>query len=191
MQYCYVAVWSGIAIEFVVKHVTSFLCSKVEVLVGKDKGKFGVISSIIKERNWVYVEGLNCEFKVDEQNAAGKAVCQKTEKPLLVTSQVKLLDPSDRKATDIEWRFTEKGERVRVSVRTGRIIPLPDEVNELDDFVVPKTYIESAKDTVNNEVTEVTFKPKLTTFNEDIMEAMGINEDRKRAKTYFLLNKTI
>ena len=27
--------------------------------MGKDKGKFGVISSIIKERNWVYVEGLN------------------------------------------------------------------------------------------------------------------------------------
>ena len=34
-------------------------CPQVEVLVGKDKGKFGVISSIIKERNWVYVEGLN------------------------------------------------------------------------------------------------------------------------------------
>ena len=27
--------------------------------------------------------------------------------------------------TEIEWRYTEKGERVRVSVRSGRIIPLP------------------------------------------------------------------
>ena len=33
---------------------------QVEVLVGKDKGKVGMINSIIKERNWVYVEGLNC-----------------------------------------------------------------------------------------------------------------------------------
>ena len=33
---------------------------------------------------------------MDEENAAEKPVCQKTEKPLLVTTQVKLLDPSDR-----------------------------------------------------------------------------------------------
>ncbi len=30
-------------------------------------------------------------------------------------------------ATDIVFRFTEEGERVRVSQRTGRIIPIPDE----------------------------------------------------------------
>ena len=46
-----------------------------------------------------------------------------------------------RKGTDIDWRFTEKGERVRVSVRTGRIIPIPEEGAEHDDFVLPKTYI--------------------------------------------------
>jgi len=33
---------------------------QVEILVGKDKGKQGLINCIIKERNWVYVEGLNC-----------------------------------------------------------------------------------------------------------------------------------
>ena len=46
-----------------------------------------------------------------------------------------------RKGTDIDWRYTEKGERVRVSVRTGRIIPIPEEAAEHDDFVLPKTYI--------------------------------------------------
>jgi len=35
------------------------LC-QVEILVGKDKGKQGLVNCIIKERNWVYVEGLNC-----------------------------------------------------------------------------------------------------------------------------------
>ena len=29
-------------------------------------------------------------------------------------------------ATDIEFRYTEDGEKVRVSKRTGRIIPVPD-----------------------------------------------------------------
>jgi ribosomal protein L24 len=33
---------------------------QVEILVGKDKGKIGAVNSIIKERNWVFVEGLNC-----------------------------------------------------------------------------------------------------------------------------------
>lgn len=42
--------------------------------------------------------------------------------------------------TEIEWRYTEKGERVRVSVRTGRIIPLPIYASETEDFVVPSTF---------------------------------------------------
>lgn len=28
-------------------------------MVGKDKGKIGTINTIIKERNWVFVDGLN------------------------------------------------------------------------------------------------------------------------------------
>ena len=33
---------------------------QVEVLTGPDKGKIGIVNGVIKERNWVYVEGLNC-----------------------------------------------------------------------------------------------------------------------------------
>ena len=36
------------------------LCPQVQILVGKDKGRHGYINSVIKERNWVYVDGLNC-----------------------------------------------------------------------------------------------------------------------------------
>ena len=41
------------------------LVDQVMVLVGKDKGKISVINDIIKERNWVFVSGLNtvsCEL---------------------------------------------------------------------------------------------------------------------------------
>ena len=44
------------------------------------------------------------------------------------------------KPTDVEWRFTEEGERVRVSLRSGRVIPLPSGSHELEDFVNPDTY---------------------------------------------------
>lgn len=43
-----------------------------------------------------------------------------------------------RKPTDIEWRYTEEGERVRVSVRTGRIIPKP--VYQRKDGIIPQQW---------------------------------------------------
>jgi len=163
-----------------------FKGDRVEILVGKDKGKHGLINSIIKERNWVYVEGLNCEFSLKSQTPSMPPTCLKSELPLLVTTQVKLVDPSDNEPTDTEWRFTEKGDRVRVSLRTGRIIPLPSGAKELDDFINPLTYVESdTKDTKEDELVEVTFRPKLCTFEEDIMQEMGIVENRKPAKTYW------
>lgn len=45
---------------------------------------------------------------------------------------------SCRKPTEVEWKYTEEGERVRVSVRTGRIIPKP--VVERRDGVVPQQW---------------------------------------------------
>ena len=42
--------------------------------------------------------------------------------------------------TEIEWRYSEKGERVRVSKRTGRIIPIPAMADMCEDFVYPKSY---------------------------------------------------
>ena len=32
----------------------------MQILVGDDKGKQGLVNGMVKERNWVYVEGLNC-----------------------------------------------------------------------------------------------------------------------------------
>jgi large subunit ribosomal protein L24 len=44
---------------------------------------------------------------------------------------------------------------------------------------------ESEKDTKASEVTEITFEPILKTFEMDIMEQMGIVEDRVPSKTYW------
>ena len=37
--------------------VFSFL--QVQILTGIDKGKQGIVEKIVKENNWVFVEGLN------------------------------------------------------------------------------------------------------------------------------------
>ncbi|XP_064618873.1 large ribosomal subunit protein uL24m-like [Lineus longissimus] len=170
-----------------IKEWILFKGDRVEVLVGRDKGKQGIINSIIKERNWCYVEGLNCKYSSSGSFVKGTAPrLMKMEKPLLVTTEVGLVDPSDSKPTEVEWRYSEQGEQVRVSKRTGRIIPLPREAYELEDFVLPSDYKENAeKDTKPDEVIKVTFEPKLKTFEQEIMEEMGIKEDRKPAKTYW------
>ena len=41
----------------------------------------------------------------------------------------------------MEWRYTEEGDKVRVSKRTGRIVPLPAGYHECEDGVIPGNYI--------------------------------------------------
>lgn len=162
-----------------------FRGDRVEVLVGRDKGKQGIVTQIFQERNWVIVEGLNCHHRCVGAEKDFPGVLIKSESPLLVTSQVKLIDPVDLQAADVEWRFTEEGEKVRVSLRSGRIIPIPKMNQETKDFKSESTYVAKAKDTESPIVTEITFKPKLSTFEMDIMKSMGIEEDRVPRKTYW------
>lgn len=108
-----------------------------------------------------------------------------SEAPLLVTNQVKLIDPVDLQSADVEWRFSEEGDRVRVSTRSGRIIPIPKMNEETKDYKTKSTYVAKEKDTLSSVVTEITYKPKLGTFEMDIMESMGIEEDRIPKKTYW------
>lgn len=88
-------------------------------------------------------------------------------------------------ATDFEWRYSEEGNHIRISLRTGREIPLPESAAETYDYKSPATYFEREKDTKAPEAEKITFFPKLKTFEMDIMETMGIKEDRKPAKTYW------
>lgn len=157
----------------------------MEVLVGRDRGKQGIVSQVIEERNWVIVDGLNCHHRTVGAENDFPGILIKSEAPLLVTSQVKLIDPLDLQSTDVEWRFTEEGERVRVSLSSGRIIPIPKMNDETKDYKSQSTYVAKDKDTETQVVTEITFEPKLCTFEMDIMKSEGIEEDREPRKTFW------
>lgn len=163
-----------------------FKGDRVELLAGVDKGKQGTITRIIKERNWCFIQGLNCTYRIENETEHKEGDIMKDPQPLLIREEVQLVDPYDNKPTDIVWRYNEAGDRVRVSVRTGRIIPIPDYGNKYhDDLVDAKGYKVSDKDTPEKELKKVTYKAKLMTFESDIMEQMGIKEDRKPGKTYW------
>ncbi|KAF5292330.1 hypothetical protein FQA39_LY03364 [Lamprigera yunnana] len=166
-----------------IKKWSFFKGDRVEILMGKDKGKQGIIKYVVQERNWVLVEGLNCKLRKLERDTVNIYIQE--EKPLLVTDQVALVDPSDLKATDFEWRYTESGAEVRVSKRTGRIIPMPATAEETVDYKTRGTYQEQPKDTVEKDLGEITFEPSLKTFEMDVMDKMGIKEDRVCKKSYW------
>jgi len=52
-------------------------------------------------------------------------------------------------------------------------------------LLVCECCLETDKDTKEDDLMEVTFVPKLCMFEEDIMNAMGIKEDRKWPKYYY------
>ena len=79
-----------------------------------------------RQKNLVVVQGINMKFKVveDEENTRVKKTVQK-ESPMHV-SNVALIDPQIGQPTRIKYGFLEDGTKVRVSKKSGAIIPKPD-----------------------------------------------------------------
>ncbi|NWV38406.1 RM24 protein, partial [Grantiella picta] len=180
----------------------------VQVLAGKDAGKQGMVTQVVQARNWVVVEGLNTHYRYVNRTAKYSGTYIASEAPLLL-NQICLVDPEDRKPTEVEWRYTEEGERVRVSLRSGRILPVPPQPRE--DGVIPEQWVgewdgsggwgdtvgdtggqrcplahtDGPKDTSEEDALAKTYRPSLKTFEEEIMDAMGIVETRRAKKSYW------
>ncbi|KAG7457946.1 hypothetical protein MATL_G00232600 [Megalops atlanticus] len=154
----------------------------VEILSGKDKGKQGKVIQVFRNRNWVILEGLNTHYRYIGTSADYRGTYVPSEAPLLL-KDISLVDPTDRKPTEVEWRFTEEGEKVRVSVRTGRIIPKP--LFQRKDGIVPSQWKDGPKDTSPDDTLEKTYTPSLKTLEEEVMESMGIQETRRARKSYW------
>lgn len=167
------------------KRFPIFKGDRVEILAGKDKGKFGVVSYVVEERNWVFVEGLNLRRTLMHKSYRNPGMMNTEEAPLLINRDVALIDPEDHLPTEIEWRYDEAGKIVRVSTRTERIIPIPSRAFETADYRFPDSYDEQEKDTKAADVEAVTFEPALKTFEMDIMDQMDIKEERNPFPLYW------
>jgi large subunit ribosomal protein L24 len=90
---------------------------------GKDGGKTGVVLKVNRKKDEVLVENVNIVKRV-LKDAAGQPRELHRERPIHY-SMVNLIDPVDGRACRIRWGFLEDGTRVRVSARSGQIIPKP------------------------------------------------------------------
>uniref|UniRef100_A0A098LYP5 Large ribosomal subunit protein uL24m n=1 Tax=Hypsiglena sp. JMG-2014 TaxID=1550645 RepID=A0A098LYP5_9SAUR len=152
----------------------------VQILSGREAGKQGQVIQVDKEQQSVLLDRLNMGYYYAD-TAVGRAMFAR-EKPLPL-KEVGLVDPTDRLPTEVAWRYTEQGERVRVSVRTGRIIPKP--IEQREDGIIPELWVDGPKDTSTKDALEKTYTPALKTFQEEIMERMGIVEKRRHRKSYW------
>jgi len=95
---------------------------KVVVISGKSKGSEGKIIKTLKNENKVIVEGCNMvtkHVKPSGQNENGGIV--KQEAPIHA-SNVMIIDPKTKKRTRIAHKVDEKGNKVRISVKSKEIL---------------------------------------------------------------------
>ena len=93
---------------------------KVIVIAGKDKGKTGNVSSVIKAVDRVVVEGVNMvkHHKKATQESPGRI---EEKEASIHISNVAHLDPENGKATRIRYEFND-GVKRRLSVSSGSLI---------------------------------------------------------------------
>lgn len=98
----------------------------VEVITGRYKATQGMVLMLDRVKNTVTVGGANLKFKtVDDEEMQRRRKTIRKEFPVHI-SNVALVDPSNGGATKIKYGFLEDGTKVRISKKTGAIIPKPD-----------------------------------------------------------------
>lgn len=101
----------------------------VQVTSGPEKGKRGRVLEVVRASNRVVVEGVALVQKHVPQPGGEHKKVYTTEGPIYV-SRVNVVCPETNLPTRVGYRFLEDGTKVRVSVRSGAIIPRPEILKE-------------------------------------------------------------
>ena len=87
----------------------------VQVISGKDRGKQGRITKLIKDDDKVVVEGINTVTKHQKPNARNQQGGKVTKEAPLHASKVMPVDPSTNKPTRVKSKTSEDGTKTRVA----------------------------------------------------------------------------
>eukprot|EP00614_Pseudopedinella_elastica_P033816 CAMPEP_0172628914 /NCGR_PEP_ID=MMETSP1068-20121228/164590_1 /TAXON_ID=35684 /ORGANISM="Pseudopedinella elastica, Strain CCMP716" /LENGTH=172 /DNA_ID=CAMNT_0013439291 /DNA_START=270 /DNA_END=788 /DNA_ORIENTATION=+ len=129
---------------------------KVAVIDGPCKGQQGEVTAVLRDKKRIVIEGVNMRLKHLKKRY------WETKGPTLMVpaslhySNVNLVDPTNGLPTRVGSGFLEDGTKVRISKRTGAIIPKPEFKRPR-----PKNLVAGPRDTPAEEVLEVTYKPEM------------------------------
>eukprot|EP00592_Proboscia_alata_P010688 CAMPEP_0194357470 /NCGR_PEP_ID=MMETSP0174-20130528/4941_1 /TAXON_ID=216777 /ORGANISM="Proboscia alata, Strain PI-D3" /LENGTH=186 /DNA_ID=CAMNT_0039127499 /DNA_START=29 /DNA_END=589 /DNA_ORIENTATION=+ len=143
-------------------------------VVGKhaEKGKQGVIIEVDRKSDQVVVEGVNMKerFVKADPESGTKRGSEMMPHPLNY-SQVNLVDPVTGFPTRVGRKYLEDGTRVRVSKRSGAIIPRP-EILLIRRKPISQTV--SDKCTTDELVWKVTYDPKQDRLDREKYDYKGL-----------------
>jgi len=93
----------------------------VVVISGKEKGKRGEVERVIPAKDRVVVGGVNVRTRHARPSQQNQEGIYTFDAPIHV-SNVMLIDPDSGEPTRVGYRFTDSGEKVRVSKKSGKDI---------------------------------------------------------------------
>jgi large subunit ribosomal protein L24 len=96
----------------------------VVVISGKDKGKTGKITRILREEDRVVVAGINLvkrHSRPTPRNPSGGII--EREQPL-AACKVMPIDPKTGKGTRVRVKVLEDGKKIRVAAKSGDELPV-------------------------------------------------------------------
>lgn len=91
---------------------------KVVVISGKDRGKEGKITNILRKENRVVVEGINIVKKHVKGNGQTAGSITEVEAPIHA-SNVMIIDPKTKKPTRIGHKINKDGKKIRVTKKSN------------------------------------------------------------------------
>ena len=97
----------------------------VVVISGKDKGKQGKVARLLSDTDKVVVEGINLikrHTKPTPRNPQGGIV---EREQAIFACKVLPVDPKTGKGTRVRFKTDEKGNKVRVAVKSAEDLPTP------------------------------------------------------------------
>ena len=96
----------------------------VVVISGKDKGKTGKVTRILRDEDRVVVEGINMvkrHQRPTPRNPSGGII--EREQPI-AACKVMPADPKTGKPTRVRFQTLENGKKVRIAAKSGDEIPV-------------------------------------------------------------------
>ncbi len=94
---------------------------QVIVITGRDKGKKGEVTQILREQNRVVVQGINLVTKHSKPTQVSPGGIEKKETPIHI-SNVAHVDPKGGKATRVGYKVLKDGKKTRFARKSGETI---------------------------------------------------------------------
>ena len=129
----------------------------VEVINGHSMGQRGKVLRVIRETHRVVVDNVNMRLRhvrTQDLTSDDMTTQQLVKSPVSIHySNIALIDPSIDKPVKVGRKYLEDGTKVRVSKKTGTLIPFPERDTDRVRSLLP-----GPKDTEAREVFDTTFE---------------------------------